>query len=504
MDKRLSVIRAAKLAGVPRAELQARIRRGELEAFDGTVRADELLRLYPEVRLQDERMLERIEEIKAQALGRDIAARSLPDPKILARRLSLLGDQLTRARELADHYAGVLEHLEKALRECEVSQHEPVRDMAQDLRRRVQSVLHQRRGGAGALGDVLDMGIWMSVMAPQVRLLPDNQEFLVEGADTILEAALRSGLAIRYGCSNGACGECMARVVSGEVRTVRPHDRVLSEQERKEGYALMCSSAPITDLVIEMGVAQSPEQIPTQTVEVTVRDLQFINEMVLQLKVQTPRTRRLRFLGGQYVRVQALPDGPSAYLPLGNCPCDDRNLAFHLVAERHDAFAQYCRESLRKGDVLRIDGPFGDFVLGHDLQQPLILLGCDAGFAPLKSLIEHRIALNTSETLHLIWVASAGVGHYLENLCHSWEDALEQIRFRPLTVANNDPAAYSAALSEGLARVPEPSQCQFMIAGPLAFLEVAEKLLTAQGVPADQCHWQSIPPQPPQGVNFPD
>ncbi|MCK7580126.1 MAG: 2Fe-2S iron-sulfur cluster-binding protein [Chromatiales bacterium] len=46
----------------------------------------------------------------------------------------------------------------------------------------------------------------MRVMVAHVHLLPSRHEFFVEGSDTLLEAALRAGLALNYGCSNGNCG----------------------------------------------------------------------------------------------------------------------------------------------------------------------------------------------------------------------------------------------------------------------------------------------------------
>lgn len=90
MEKRLSVLRAARLAGVTRAELQSLIKSGRLASFDGLVEVDALLRLYPETQIEDERALERVERIKAEALGKDIAGRSLPEPQVLAQRLARL------------------------------------------------------------------------------------------------------------------------------------------------------------------------------------------------------------------------------------------------------------------------------------------------------------------------------------------------------------------------------------------------------------------------------
>ena len=54
-----------------------------------------------------------------------------------------------------------------------------------------------------------------------------------------LGAFLDGRLAVNYGCSNGNCGLCKARVVSGQVMKVRPHDYVLSETEKSQGYTLL-------------------------------------------------------------------------------------------------------------------------------------------------------------------------------------------------------------------------------------------------------------------------
>lgn len=498
MEKRLSVIRAARLAGVTRAELQSRIKDGQLPSFDGRVEIDDLLRLYPETRLQDERSLERVEQIKAAALGKDIASRSLPDPQVLAQRLARLGHQLARVRQQADHYAAVLESLEARLRTLEKSRDEETCAVARDIKLTVQSALHERRVLSYAAGGGFDGGAWwLSVLAPQVRLVPGDHEFLVEGADTVLEAALRAGLSVGYGCSNGNCGECKARIVSGEVRDVRPHDFVLSEAERAEGYALLCSVAPVTDLVVEVGVARRPEQIDVQTIDAMVREVARPGPHVRVVKVQTPRTKRLRFLGGQYARLSVGDGAVEALVPLANCPCDDRNLAFHLAEDRDDPFSVYCFEQLRKGETMRVEAPFGSFVIEDEIESPLVFLACDVGFGPVKSLIEHVIALDRAEAMHLFWVASGAVGHYEDNLCRSWEDALDQFHYRPIRVnAVSDVESWSATLTGALERLEHPGERYFYVAGPERFTAVAREILGRLGVAAGQCRYQVVPPRP--------
>ncbi|NKB16256.1 MAG: 2Fe-2S iron-sulfur cluster binding domain-containing protein [Sphingomonadales bacterium] len=52
-------------------------------------------------------------------------------------------------------------------------------------------------------------------MSAQVTVLPTGQTFEVMGDETLLEAGLRAGLSLPYGCSNGTCGQCKCRVTQG-------------------------------------------------------------------------------------------------------------------------------------------------------------------------------------------------------------------------------------------------------------------------------------------------
>ena len=61
-------------------------------------------------------------------------------------------------------------------------------------------------------------------MPNKVLLYPSYHTFLVNGADTVLEAGLRAGLAMNYGCSSGNCGLCKARVVAGQVEKIHHQD----------------------------------------------------------------------------------------------------------------------------------------------------------------------------------------------------------------------------------------------------------------------------------------
>jgi len=52
--------------------------------------------------------------------------------------------------------------------------------------------------------------------------------------------------------------------------------------------------------------------------------------------------------------------------------------------------------------------------------------------AAIKPLLEHVMAQDSDAPCSLIWIASDTISHYRHNLCRSWSDAFDNIRYRPL------------------------------------------------------------------------
>jgi CDP-4-dehydro-6-deoxyglucose reductase len=319
----------------------------------------------------------------------------------------------------------------------------------------------------------------LSVMSAHVTLHPSRHDFFVEGADTLLEAALRAGLAVNYGCSNGNCGLCQARVVSGQVKKVRPHDYVLSEAEKSQGYTLLCCHAAVDDLVLEALETGSTGDIPQQQIVARIKTIEAYGENVRLLHLQTPRNNRLRFLAGQSATLTA--GETQAVLPIASCPCDDRNLHFHVERNAKDDFARTVFDVLIAGDPVTVFGPWGDFVLRAESPRPILFVASEAGFAPVKGLIEHAMSLDAAELLHLYWHASRPTGHYLANLCRAWADALDNFRYT--AVAEGGAHDLVAGMAEDHADL---AAFDIYLAGPEAFVDGAAKALAQQGFPAAQ------------------
>lgn len=331
---------------------------------------------------------------------------------------------------------------------------------------------------------------FLRVLAAQVRVLPGQREFFVEGSDSLLDAALRAGLSLNYGCSNGNCGLCKARVVSGETKKIRHHDYVLSESEKESNTVLMCSHTAVTDLVIEAEEVSDVREIPLQQIVTRVRKIETLTPAMSILHLQTPRTQRLRFMAGQYVTLQS-DNAPPVDYPIASCPCDDRNLQFHIQRTPDNPFAKRVFEGLKAGDPVSLQGPRGDFVLDESSSRDLVFIAGDTGFAPVKSLIEHAMALDVAGKISLCWIAAPANGHYLANLCRAWADALDNFDFFPFDLParmESPPVTFRTLLVDLVSRLPALADCEVYVAGDPDLIDAARDYFSEQGLPTEQLH----------------
>jgi propane monooxygenase reductase subunit len=89
-------------------------------------------------------------------------------------------------------------------------------------------------------------------MAARVTLMPFGRSFECRDGETILEAALRRGIELRWGCGHGGCGTCRTRITSGTVDDSAASIFALSDEDRESGYSLMCSAYPLSDVTLDL------------------------------------------------------------------------------------------------------------------------------------------------------------------------------------------------------------------------------------------------------------
>ena len=491
MAKLLNVHRAARLVGVSRGALQKKIQDGELATHEGMVTLDELHRAYPEAILEDNTVLEQLEQIKDLAFGRRVMDRTLPDKEVLAARLHDLSKELIEAKALLKHAQTMLDGLDKQL-DARIAHVKKESDFAACLKAWLHDQRMQTPPASDAARALLIRDSFLRVISAQVQVLPSGEDFFVEGSDTILDAALRAGISLAYGCSSGSCGKCKARVVSGEVKQVRPHEYIIPPRQLAQGYALMCTCTAVSDLVIEAEVAQTPDELAEQQISGNVRSIEHPTEEVAVIHIKTPSSERMRYLAGQRASL-TLGGSLATQLSIASCPCEDRHLEFHVRRMQGNLFSDYVFDQLMPGDPVAIRGPLGHFVLNTESQRPIVFLAFCNGFAAVKSLMEHAMALDQTESIHLLWIATKESGIYLSGLARAWADALDNFHYMPILVGGDLDATASRQenviahnLGPKLLEIPTLTRSDIYIAGPSLAVEAMKKILLGLSVPEQQ------------------
>ena len=252
-----------------------------------------------------------------------------------------------------------------------------------------------------------------------LTLSPGGQTFQAEDNETVLAAALRSGLVIPYGCKNGACGSCKGTVVSGTVDYGKYQEKALPATEREQGKALFCQARPLSDCTLEARVVGKAGDIQVKTLPCRVHSLQKLTDDVIVLQLKLPASEKLQFLAGQYLEF-LLRDGTRRSFSMGNAPHDAELVEIHVRHVPGGQFTDHVFGKMKEKDILRFEAPLGTFFLRETSEKPIVFVASGTGFAPIKAIIEHAIHKEIVRPMTLYWGGRRPKDLYMHELAQKW------------------------------------------------------------------------------------
>jgi len=267
-------------------------------------------------------------------------------------------------------------------------------------------------------------------MTHQVTIASTGTSFLVENEESVLDAALRQGLGLPYGCRNGQCGSCKGKVQSGKTHYRQPPDG-LSEAERENGFTLFCQACPDSDLIVDIQEITNSAELPIKRFPAKVCSIKRLNHDVMQICLKIPEAMRVQFLAGQYIDF-ILKDGRRRSFSIANPPHRDRHIELHVRHIQGGRFTGEVFDHMKVNDIVRIEGPLGSFFLREDSPRPVIFLAGGTGIAPIAGIIESAIKKRLQREFHVYWGARSKEDLYMLDTVQAWADAHANIHFVPV------------------------------------------------------------------------
>ncbi|MEZ5487215.1 MAG: FAD-binding oxidoreductase [Steroidobacteraceae bacterium] len=340
-----------------------------------------------------------------------------------------------------------------------------------------------------------------------VEVHPGPRRITAMPGETLLEAGLRAGLVLPYECRNGGCQVCVCSVLQGEVDHGMYQPGALTDAMRAEGKTLMCCATALDDVSIEVDVESIDPggAAPILQREARIESMRLLSDDVMQLMLSLPGGERMDFGAGQYINV-LLEDGQARAYSFANAPHDNALIELHIKLVPGGAFSPRVFTSLKVGDTLRIEGPFGRFTL-HPGDRPILLVATSTGFAPLKSIVEDAFHRGIRRPMRLYW----GVRHrsdlYMEQECERWQREHDNFTFIPVL------SRESAAEWQGrtghvdtviLEDFPDMKGYEVYVCGSVQMVSSAVPAFFAQGLSEDACFMDVFTPtQPARALEAP-
>jgi NAD(P)H-flavin reductase/ferredoxin len=209
-------------------------------------------------------------------------------------------------------------------------------------------------------------------MRKTCKVTLNNEPFLANAGDFLLDSALMNGIDLPHDCRSGICGACRVRLVEG---------RVFGGQEHGDDMIHACQARIVSD--IEIATEAVPDQISTAG---KVADLVRLAPDIIGVSLEIPKP--FHSLPGQYCKLQFRGFPTRSYsptYPLEGGPSDNL-LHLHIRKVPGGIVSSALGGRIRVGHRVRLTGPFGSAFLRENHSGRTVLVSSGTGFAPMWAI----------------------------------------------------------------------------------------------------------------------
>lgn len=316
------------------------------------------------------------------------------------------------------------------------------------------------------------------------RVEPSGKEFTVKPGEYILDAALRAGVPLKYGCRHGNCSSCKYQVTEGDVDYGNASPYSLSNAERDDGWVLACCATALDDLEIVDDQVLDTRQLPVLapeefTAEVVGVDL--ITPTLRRLRVRTDRV--VHFYAGQFLEL-AVPGQQDQWrsYSVASAPDTAADIEFVIKITDGGRFSGQL-DTLPPGTTLRLRGPFGTGYL-RDGARPVLLAATGSGISPILSILEHAALTDDKRAFTFFYGARTACELPTEARMQELV-ALLDLTYRPVLSRptpscdwSNEPSRVTTAIQRG---IDDGSPYDAYVCGNPGMCDAVTALLEAKG-----------------------
>jgi len=333
----------------------------------------------------------------------------------------------------------------------------------------------------------------------QICLHPSGKTVDCADDATVLSALEGAGYALPNNCRAGACGECKVKVLGGQFDQGFVMDMALSQQERRDGFGLMCMAKPVSDvLTIEWGTEDAKPKLfpPRENMLYVVTEKIPRTPRIVEFRLQ-PLGQPMRFWPGQYVAIAGPGrDAPTRHYSLANAPRPDGEIVLQVTRVDDGAVSTWLHDDVAVGSRIQVSGAYGTFIGDPSVDTPVLCLAAGSGLAPLLSLTDAALRRGYRQRVDLLFSARTRADVYATGQLAYWQSRYRNFRFTPTLTREQAADFEHGRIPDLLPRMfPDLGAHSVFIAGQPEFVDACLEAVAALGAPKARVHTEGFFPQ---------
>jgi len=171
-----------------------------------------------------------------------------------------------------------------------------------------------------------------------------------------------------------------------------------------------------------------------EKINCSIQSVEKLNHDVYQVKLRLPANKINMYVAGQYLDLY-LPTGRSASFSIGSAPEAGQLLELHIRNNPDSEFTKALIDYLLVESEISVELAKGvACIKASDIADDdiLVLTAASTGFSQVKSVVEHLLANEIENKIHIYWGVRAASDLYLLELPLQWAKEYSNITYHPV------------------------------------------------------------------------
>ena len=211
-----------------------------------------------------------------------------------------------------------------------------------------------------------------------------EKEFTVRGGSPILTYLTANKIFIPSACgSKATCGLCKGRVIT-DIGPLLPTEKpFMNKEEIANNTRLLCQVKVKKDTEIVI----PEEYFLAQEFLTTVESITPLTHDTRLVRFRLLDPSEIKFKAGQFVQFRIPKAGEERAYSIASSPNNPGVVELIVRLVPGGLCTTYMFKKLKVNDEIYLTGPYGDFYLREETEDPIICVGGGSGSAPIRSII---------------------------------------------------------------------------------------------------------------------